>query len=42
MNALHNQPTVIGNHTWTMDDGRNPHYGAVVLLVKDGTFQLAP
>jgi branched-chain amino acid transport system substrate-binding protein len=42
MNALHNQPTVIGNHTWTMDDSRNPHYGAVVLLVKDGKFQLAP
>lgn len=41
MNALRNQPTVIGNHTWTMDDNRNPQYGAVVLTVTDGKFALA-
>jgi branched-chain amino acid transport system substrate-binding protein len=25
MNALHDQPTIIGNHNWTMDARRNPH-----------------
>jgi branched-chain amino acid transport system substrate-binding protein len=42
MNALRNQPTVIGNHTWTMDDNRNPIYGAALLTVKGGKFVLAP
>lgn len=42
MNALRNQPTIIGNHTWTMDEGRNPHYGAAVLEIKNGKFELAP
>ena len=42
MNALRNQPTILGNHTWTMDGGRNPYYGAAVLTVKDGKFELAP
>jgi len=42
MNALHDQPTIIGNHTWTMDEGRNPHYGAAVLTVKNAKFELAP
>jgi branched-chain amino acid transport system substrate-binding protein len=41
MNALRDQPTVIGNHIWSMDEGRNPHYGAAVLTVKDGKFELA-
>ncbi|MCV0394890.1 MAG: ABC transporter substrate-binding protein [Rhizobiaceae bacterium] len=42
LTALKDQPTIIGNHTWTMDEGRNPHYGAAILQVKDGQFQLAP
>lgn len=42
LNALRDQPTVVGNHVWTMDDGRNPHYGAAILVVKDSKFQLAP
>jgi branched-chain amino acid transport system substrate-binding protein len=42
MNALRDQPTIIGDHTWTMDDGRNPHYGAALLTVKNGKFELAP
>jgi branched-chain amino acid transport system substrate-binding protein len=25
MNALPDQPTIIGNHNWTMDARRNPH-----------------
>lgn len=42
LTALKDQPTIIGNHTWTMDEGRNPHYGAAILQVKDGAFTLAP
>ena len=42
MNARHDQPTIIGNHSWTMDARRNPHYGAALLVVKDGKFALAP
>jgi len=42
MNALRNQPTIIGNHTWTMDANRNPSYGAALLTVKGGKFVLAP
>ncbi len=39
---LKDEPTIIGNHTWSMDEGRNPHYGAAILVVKDGAFELAP
>lgn len=42
LTALKDQPTIIGNHVWTMDEGRNPHYGAAILQVKDGAFTLAP
>ncbi len=42
LTRLRNQPTVIGNHSWTMDDARNPHYGAVILTVKNGRFTPAP
>jgi branched-chain amino acid transport system substrate-binding protein len=42
MNALRNQPTIIGNHMWTMDANRNPSYGAALLTVKGGKFVLAP
>ena len=42
MNALRDQPTIMGNHTWTMDGARNPSYGAALLTVKGGKFVLAP
>lgn len=42
LTALRDQPTIIGNHTWTQDEKRNPSYGAAILQVKDGQFQLAP
>ena len=42
LNALRNQPTIMGNHTWTMDNDRNPTYGAALLTVKGGKFVLAP
>jgi branched-chain amino acid transport system substrate-binding protein len=42
LTALREQPTVLGNHTWTMDDERNPQYGAAILQVKDEAFTLAP
>lgn len=45
MKALTNiepQTTIVGNGTWSLDDERNPHYGATVLEVKDGEFVVAP
>ncbi|RZL95733.1 MAG: ABC transporter substrate-binding protein, partial [Variovorax sp.] len=35
---LNNVPVVLGNGTWSVDSGRNPSYGGVLLQVKDGTF----
>lgn len=35
-------PTIIGNGTWSMKEGRHPIYGAAILTVKDGAFTLAP
>ena len=35
---LNNVPVVLGNGTWGMDAGRNPQYGVLLLLVKDGKF----
>jgi branched-chain amino acid transport system substrate-binding protein len=37
-----NFPVVLGNGSFTLDKDRNPTYGATVLLVKNGTFELAP
>ena len=42
LEGLREVPTVIGNHVWTMDDARNPHYGAAILKVEDNAFTLAP
>lgn len=42
LSALRNQPTVIGNHLWNMDDNRNPHYGAALLTIKGAKFVSAP
>jgi branched-chain amino acid transport system substrate-binding protein len=35
-------PTVLGNGKFRFDESRNPHYGSVVLMVKDGKFVQAP
>jgi branched-chain amino acid transport system substrate-binding protein len=35
---LNNVPMVLGNGTWSVDAGRNPNYGGVLLQVKDGNF----
>jgi branched-chain amino acid transport system substrate-binding protein len=35
---LNNVPMVLGNGTWSVDAGRNPSYGGVLLQVKDGNF----
>ncbi|MBS3652034.1 ABC transporter substrate-binding protein [Pseudaminobacter sp. 19-2017] len=42
LGKLRDQPTVLGTHVWTLDDKRNPSYGAAVITVKDGKFELAP
>jgi branched-chain amino acid transport system substrate-binding protein len=42
LHMLKNQPTIMGNHVWTTDDNRNPQYGAAILTVTEGMFQLAP
>ncbi|MWB78194.1 ABC transporter substrate-binding protein [Pseudooceanicola sp. 216_PA32_1] len=41
--GLRDVPTILGNGTWTMDDDDfDPHYGAAILVVKDGDLMLAP
>ncbi|MET3916990.1 branched-chain amino acid transport system substrate-binding protein [Variovorax sp. OAS795] len=35
---LNNVPMVLGNGTWSVDAGRNPSYGGVLLQVKNGSF----
>lgn len=40
MTKIKDVPTVLGN--WTMDEKRNPKYGAAVITVKNGKFELAP
>ncbi len=35
---LNKVPVVLGNGTWSVDAGRNPSYGGVLLQVKNGTF----
>lgn len=35
---LKNVPVVLGDGTWSLDAGRNPQYGVVLLQVKDGNF----
>ncbi len=38
---VRNVPVVVGSGTWTHAE-RRPHYGALVLTVKDGQFAIAP
>ena len=38
LSKLNNVPVVLGNGTWSVDAGRNPSYGGVLLQVKDGNF----
>ena len=38
---LNKVPMVMGNGTWSVDTGRNPSYGGVLLQVKNGTFVAA-
>jgi branched-chain amino acid transport system substrate-binding protein len=38
---LRNVPVVFGSGNWTQED-RKPNYGAVMLVVKDGKFVIAP
>jgi len=38
LGKLNNVPVVLGNGTWSVDSGRNPSYGGVLLQVKDGNF----
>ena len=35
---LNKVPMVLGNGMWSVDAGRNPSYGGVLLQVKDGNF----
>lgn len=42
LTKLRDQPSILGNHVWTMDDQRNPSYGAALLEVRNGKFELAP
>lgn len=35
---LNNVPMVMGNGTWSVDAGRNPSYGGVLLQVRNGEF----
>jgi branched-chain amino acid transport system substrate-binding protein len=38
LGKLNNVPVVLGNGNWSVDAGRNPSYGGVLLQVKDGNF----
>ena len=38
---LNKVPMVMGNGTWSVDAGRNPSYGGVLLQVKNGSFVAA-
>jgi branched-chain amino acid transport system substrate-binding protein len=35
-------PTILGKGTFSFDANRNPHYGQVILMVKNGDFVIAP
>ena len=36
-----NFPVPLGDGKWTLDENRNPHYGAAVIVVKNGGFSQA-
>jgi branched-chain amino acid transport system substrate-binding protein len=40
--ATRDIPVILGKGRFSFDDGRNPHYGQVILMVKGGQFAIAP